>query len=241
MALQKCNVIFLAWFWVAFWKVNLGRWISRGWNFQGASFAGSNKVKRFDSRIRVQNSGIQSLVSRQFAHHSFFFFFFFADSRESNRSNRFAKESLFWSTCQILTNRVFSFDSHSDSRDSRPVPATTTTTATTYPLLTTSYYYLLLLTTINNYLPLLNTIYYCLLVQLALTTYLLPTYFYLLPTYYYLLLHTTYTYLLPSLYLLSTSYYLLTPTYSLPAFYLLSTCYYLLPLSTKNYFLLSTY
>ena len=51
-------------FWVEFWKVNFGRWISRRWIFQGASFPGKNRTKKFDPRIWVRNSGVQNSFSR---------------------------------------------------------------------------------------------------------------------------------------------------------------------------------
>ena len=51
-------------FWVEFWKVNFGRWISQRWIFQGASFPGKNRTKKFDPRIRVRNSGVQNSFSR---------------------------------------------------------------------------------------------------------------------------------------------------------------------------------
>ena len=51
-------------FWVEFWTVNFGRWISRRWIFQGASFPGKNRTKKFDPRIRVRNSGVQYSFSR---------------------------------------------------------------------------------------------------------------------------------------------------------------------------------
>ena len=54
-------------FWVEFWKVNFGRWISREWIFPGASFAAENRVKKFDPRIRVQNSGVQNSFSQNSA------------------------------------------------------------------------------------------------------------------------------------------------------------------------------
>ena len=56
--------IFWSDFWVEFWEVSFGRWVSRAWIFQGASFAGKNRVKKFEPRIRVQNSGVQNSFHR---------------------------------------------------------------------------------------------------------------------------------------------------------------------------------
>ena len=51
-------------FWVEFWKVNFGRWISRRWIFEGASFPAKNRTKELDPRIRVRNSGVQNSFPR---------------------------------------------------------------------------------------------------------------------------------------------------------------------------------
>ena len=54
-ALQRCNVsIFLQISGLNFSKVNCDRSMSRGWIFQGASFAGESRIKKDDPRIRVQ-------------------------------------------------------------------------------------------------------------------------------------------------------------------------------------------
>ena len=50
MALQKCNVNFS----------DFGRWISWGWIFEGALFIGKHRTKKFDPRIRPQNSGLKN-------------------------------------------------------------------------------------------------------------------------------------------------------------------------------------
>ena len=64
VALQRCNVNFLARFlgWILegeFWEVNFSTV-----NFSGASFPGKNRTKKFDPRIRVRNSGVQNSFSR---------------------------------------------------------------------------------------------------------------------------------------------------------------------------------
>ena len=56
--------IFQPEFWGEFCDLNFRKWISRGWIFQGASFAGKQSVKKFDPRIRVQNSGVQNSFPR---------------------------------------------------------------------------------------------------------------------------------------------------------------------------------
>ena len=47
-----------------FFDVNFGRWISRGWIFEGALFIGKHRTKRFDPRIRPQNSGLKNAHPR---------------------------------------------------------------------------------------------------------------------------------------------------------------------------------
>ena len=50
-------------FWGEFSDVNFGRWISWGWIFEVALFTGKHKAKKFDPRIRPQNSGLKKFAS----------------------------------------------------------------------------------------------------------------------------------------------------------------------------------
>ena len=65
MALQRCNVIFCPDFRVEFWKGKLG-----GAFLEGEFFGGplvlekKHRIKKFDPRIRLQNSGVQNLFPR---------------------------------------------------------------------------------------------------------------------------------------------------------------------------------
>ena len=56
--------IFQPEFWGEFLDVNFGRWISWGWIFEGGSFIGKHRAKKFDPRIRPQNSGLKNLHPR---------------------------------------------------------------------------------------------------------------------------------------------------------------------------------
>ena len=60
MALQKCNVNFSARILGWIFDVNFWRWISWGWIFEGALFIGKHRTKKFDPRIRPQNSGLKN-------------------------------------------------------------------------------------------------------------------------------------------------------------------------------------
>ena len=56
--------IFQPGFWGEFFDVNFWQWISWGWIFEGALFIGKHRTKKFDPRIRPQNSGLKNSYPR---------------------------------------------------------------------------------------------------------------------------------------------------------------------------------